>query len=274
MKVSIITTCYNRANTITEAIDSVLLQDYPCLEYVIVDGASSDNSSEIIHKTITHQSYTIAREEGNLKIYTNGSKFVKFLSEPDNGMYEAINKGIKLATGDVIGLCHSDDFIYSQNTVSNVVKKIKDTDSDFLYADGVFVDPKNLNKIIRRWIGGKYSQWKVKHGWLPLHPTCYIRRSLIDKLGLYDEQYKIAADTDFLVRYLLQENIKVTYLHEFITRMRMGGMSTDSSKRKKMWKEDIRVYKSHGFNHVTLTKLEKMMWKVPQFIFAKLKGEN
>lgn len=274
MKVSIITSCYNRESTIKEAINSVLQQDYTDIEYIIVDGASKDKSSIVIESTLLDNSYTLSQIDGNLKLYTKESNIVKFLSEPDKGMYEAINKGIKLATGDIIGLCHSDDLIYSQNTISNIVKRIRDTNSDFLYADGVFVDPNNLNKIIRRWIGGKYSQWKVKHGWLPLHPTCYMKCSLMDKLGLYDEQYKIAADTDLLVRYLLQDDIKVTYLPEFVTRMRMGGMSTDSAKRKKMWQEDIRVYTGHGFKHVTLTKIEKMMWKVPQFILAKIKGEN
>jgi glycosyltransferase len=252
----------------------VLQQDYSDIEYIIVDGESKDKSSIVIESTLLDNSYTLSQIDGNLKLYTKESNIVKFLCEPDKGMYEAINKGIKLATGDIIGLCHSDDLIYSQNTISNIVKRIRDTNSDFLYADGVFVDPNNLNKIIRRWIGGKYSQWKVKHGWLPLHPTCYLKCSLMDKLGLYDEQYKIAADTDLLVRYLLQDDIKVTYLPEFVTRMRMGGMSTDSAKRKKMWQEDIRVYTGHGFKHVTLTKIEKMMWKVPQFILAKLKGEN
>lgn len=274
MKVSIITSCYNRESTIKEAINSVLQQDYTDIEYIIVDGASKDKSSIVIESTLLDNSYTLSQIDGNLKLYTKESNIVKFLSEPDKGMYEAINKGIKLATGDIIGLCHSDDLIYSQNTISNIVKRIRDTNSDFLYADGVFVDPNNLNKIIRRWIGGNYSQWKVRHGWLPLHPTCYLKRSLMDKLGLYDEQYKIAADTDLLVRYLLQDDIKVTYLPEFVTRMRMGGMSTDSAKRKKMWQEDIRVYTGHGFKHVTLTKIEKMMWKVPQFILAKIKGEN
>lgn len=274
MKVSIVTTCYNRENTIRDAIKSVLSQDYLDLEYIIVDGASNDNSSQVILSTLINSSYSFLKEEDNLRIFTKNKKIVKYLCESDKGMYEAINKGIRLSSGDIIGLCHSDDMLYTKNTICNVIKRIKDTNSDFLYADGVFVDPNNLNKVIRRWIGGKYSQWKVKHGWLPLHPTCYMKRSLMDKLGLYDEQYKIAADTDLLVRYLLQDDIKVTYLPEFVTRMRMGGMSTDSAKRKKMWQEDIRVYTGHGFKHVTLTKIEKMMWKLPQFVSAKLKGEN
>ena len=245
MKVSIITSSYNRVKTIRGCIESVLAQDYPDIEYIIVDGVSTDGSIEVIKEAI-------AGHEDR----------VKFVSEPDHGMYEAINKGIRMATGDVIGLCHSDDFVYARDTVSHVVKKMEETECDFLYADGIFVNE-------RKWIGGRYARWKVRCGWLPLHPTCYIRRDVMMKHGLYDESYKIAADTNLLVDYLYNCHLKVAYLPEFVTRMRMGGMSTDASKRKKMWDEDIRVYTGYGFKPVTLTKLMKMAWKVPQFIKAK-----
>lgn len=250
MKVSIITTCYNRAKTIRGAIESVLAQDYPDIEYIVVDGASMDGSVEIMKEY-----------EGRI---------AKILSEPDHGMYEAINKGIKLATGDVVGLVHSDDFFYDNQVVSHIVKRLEETGADFLYGNGLFVNADNTDKVIRKWTGGTYRIWKVKHGWLPLHPTCYIRRDIIEKCGLYNETYKIAADSDFLFRYLLGGDITVTYLDQYIVRMRMGGLSTNSEKRKLMWREDIRMYHSHGFNP-TITKIEKMMWKVPQFIRAKLK---
>lgn len=257
MKVSIITSCYNRVGTIADAIRSVLAQDYRDIEYIIVDGASKDGSQAAIEEAIKE---------------APSSMEVKFISEPDRGMYEAINKGIRMATGDVIALCHSDDVMYDAHVVSDYVGAFERSGADFVYADGLFVDPENLQKPVRRWIGGKYSRWKVRHGWLPLHPTCYIRRETMDRLGLYDESFKIAADSDLLVRYLLDQRIKVHYLKgRFVTRMRMGGMSTDSAKRKKMWQEDIRVYRGHGFRHVTLTKLEKMAWKVPQFVMAKVK---
>ena len=225
MKVSIITSSYNRVNTIRGCIESVLAQDYPDIEYIIVDGVSTDGSIEVIKDAI-------AGHEDR----------VKFVSEPDRGMYEDINKGIRMAKGDVIGLCHSDDFVYARDTVSHVVKKMEETGCDFLYADGIFVNERNTRKVVRKWIGGRYARWKVRCGWLPLHPTCYIRRDVMMKHGLYDESYKIAADTNLLVDYLYNCNLKVAYLPEFVTRMRMGGMSTDASKRKKMWVEDIRVY--------------------------------
>ena len=252
MKISIITSCYNRVSTIRGAIESVLSQDYPDIEYIIVDGASTDGSVEVIRDAI----------EGH-------EDRVKFISEPDHGMYEAINKGIRMTTGDYIGLVHSDDFLYSPHTISDIVKRLKETRADFLYGDGLFVNAENTDKVVRKWIGGTYRLWKVRHGWLPLHPTCYIRREVMEKLGGYDESYMIAADTDLLVRYLLDNHVKTDYLKKYIVRMRMGGMSTDNSRRAKMWKEDIRVYSSHGFKHVTLTKIEKMLWKVPQFVMAK-----
>lgn len=250
MKVSIITSCYNREATIAQAIESVLAQDYPNIEYIVVDGASKDNSLEVINR------------------YKD--KISKIISEPDKGMYEAINKGIRAATGDIIGLIHSDDFYYSNDIISKIVERFKQSDADFVYGDGLFVDYNDTNKVIRNWIGGSFAKWKVRNGWLPLHPTCYIKRTAIEKHGLYDESYKIAADSDFLFRYLYEADLKVLYLKEYIVRMRMGGLSTDSKKRKLMWEEDIRMYRSHGLNP-TLTKLEKMAWKVPQFISAILK---
>lgn len=250
MKVSIITSCYNRVETIRDAIESVLAQDYYNIEFIVVDGASADGSLEIIREY-----------EGRIST---------IISESDHGMYEAINKGIRVATGDVIGLLHSDDFLYDNGVVNRIVKRMESTHADFLYGDGLFVDPNNTDKVVRNWIGGSYRLWKVRHGWLPLHPTCYIRREVMDRLGVYNECYKIAADSDLLFRYLITGGLTITYLKEYIVKMRMGGLSTDSAKRKKMWDEDIRVYASHGMTP-TLTKLEKMAWKVPQFVRALLK---
>ena len=131
MKVSIITSCYNREKTIRGAVESVLAQDYPDIEYIIVDGASKDQSAQIIREAI-------AGHEDK----------VKFISEPDHGMYEAINKGIRMATGDYIGLVHSDDFLYSTHTISDIVKQLKATHAEFLYGDGLFVNPENTDKVV------------------------------------------------------------------------------------------------------------------------------
>lgn len=203
MKVTIITACYNRERTIRGCIESVLAQDYPDIEYIVVDGASTDGSLSVI------QEYK--------------ERISKIISEPDKGMYEAINKGLRAATGEVVGLVHSDDFLFSPHTVSHIVERFRETHADFLYGDGLFVDADRTDKVVRNWIGGEYRLWKVRHGWLPLHPTCYIRREVMERKGLYNESYKIAADSDFLFRYLLGGELSVTYLHEYIVRMRQEG---------------------------------------------------
>ena len=250
MKVSIITTCYNREKTIAQAIESVLGQDYPDIEYIVVDGASTDGSFKVV------RSYD--------------SRITKVISERDGGMYEAINKGIKMATGEIIGLLHSDDFLFHPHIISEIVERFKQASADIVYGDGLFVDAQETDKVIRDWRSGNYRRWKVRLGWLPLHPTVYIKRSAIERYGLYNENYKIAADSDFLVRYLYKAHLKVEYLGKYVVRMRMGGLSTDSQKRKEMWKEDVEMYRENGFWGVP-EKILKMCWKVPQFVKAKLK---
>lgn len=252
MKVSIITTCYNRERTIADAMRSVLTQDYSDIEYIIVDGASRDNSLSEINRA--------------LKEFPDSNTII--ISEADKGMYEAINKGIRKASGDIIGLVHSDDFLFDSHTISNIVSRFEQTGADFVYGDGIFVSQSDTSKIVRTWKSGKYSKFKVRTGWLPLHPTCYIRRDVMQREGLYDESYKIAADSDLLVRYLYGASLKVEYLPENIIRMRMGGLSTDSKRRKQVWDEDVRMYKSHGFMP-RFTKLLKMGRKIPQFVKAK-----
>lgn len=248
MKVSIITSCYNRVATIQDAIESVLAQDYPDIEYIIVDGQSTDGTVDLINQY-----------QGRVS---------KIVSERDHGMYEAINKGIRLATGDIVGLVHSDDFLFDNHVISDVVEELEKTGADFFYGDGIYVNAENINKPVRNWIGGSYHKWKVGLGWLPLHPTCYIRRDVMMREGLYDESYKISADSDLLFRYLFMADLKVTYLKRKIIRMRMGGLSTDNEKRKLMFNEDLRMYRSHG-RWAIPSKLCKMAWKVPQFIEAK-----
>lgn len=248
LKVSIITSCYNREATIQSAIESVLAQDYPNIEYIIVDGASKDNSMAIINRY--------------------ADRISTIISEPDRGMYEAINKGIRAATGDIIGLLHSDDFFYAADTLSRMVAEFEKTQADFIYGNGLFVDAEDTSQIVRNWISGTYTKSKVRRGWLPLHPTVYIRSECFSKWGLYDESFKIAADSDFLVRYLYETDLKVAYLNEYIVRMRMGGLSTDRKRMKQKWGEDMRLYRAHGFNPYWALSL-KIASKVPQFIQAK-----
>ncbi|MFI3302525.1 MAG: glycosyltransferase [Rikenellaceae bacterium] len=248
MKVSIITSCYNRESTIREAIESVLAQDYPNIEYIVVDGASKDNSLSVIND------------------YKD--KIATIISEPDRGMYEAINKGIRAATGDIVGLVHSDDFLYSTSTISNIVKFIEAQQADIIYGNGIFVDYDDTTKVVRNWISGTHTDGKMCRGWLPLHPTVYMRKECLSQWGLYDESYKIAADSDLLLRYMYKSPFKISYYNDYVIRMRMGGLSTDPKRMKQKFEEDKRLYKSHGFNPLWSIGC-KMLSKVPQFISAK-----
>lgn len=246
MKISIITVCYNREHTIKECIESVLSQDYDNIEYIIVDGASTDSTMDIINQ------------------YRD--RIATIISEPDHNLYEAINKGIRIATGDVIGLLHSDDYLFDNNVITKIAKTIHETGCDFLYGNGLIINEKN--KVVRKWISGSYRLWKIRHGWLPMHTSCYIRKKVIEKKGNYNETYSIAADTELLLRYLITGDLIVVNINQYVVKMRMGGISTNRQKIKQLWLEDFRAYRSHGLNPV-LSRIEKICWKIPQFIKAK-----
>jgi glycosyltransferase involved in cell wall biosynthesis len=227
MKITIITVCYNRKNTIKKAIESVLEQDYDNIEYIIIDGNSTDGTKEII------------------EYYRDSISL--YISEPDNGMYDAINKGLQLATGDVIGLMHSDDEFYDEKVISRIVNRFNyDPSIEGVYGDGVYVSNDDQERMIRNRIGGVFSLKKIKSGWLPLHPTVYLKKAIIDKYGLYNINFKIASDTEFLIRYLYKYKIKVSYINAYIVKMRMGGMSTNLKRAFEVLYEDYKIYKFHG----------------------------
>ncbi len=249
MKVSIITSCYNRVKTIRDAIESVLAQTYPDIEYIVVDGGSTDGSREMIESYRDH--------------------ITKIIFKADSGMYEGINNGIREATGDIIALCHSDDQLYDKHTVEKIVREFEKNNAvELVYADGIFSNEQG--KTVRVWQGKTFRHWKVRCGWLPLHTTCYAKREIFDKYGLYDESYRIAADTKFLLSLFFTHNITTAYLPQMVVNMRMGGASTDKGKRKAMWHEDIRVFREAGFRFPVVMKFLKMMWKPSQFVKAAL----
>ena len=257
MKVSVITTCYNRGRTIAQAAGSVLSQDYDNLEYIVVDGKSTDNTLEELKREL-------AAHKG---------RDVKVISEPDNGLYEGLNKGIRMATGDIIGIGHSDDFLFDEHVISSIADKFETTGADMVYANGIYVDEHDTSEVVRVWRSGQYEMKNVKKGWLPLHPTVFIRRDTMLRLGLYDERYKISADSDLLVRYLYDnKDLKVAYLDRFVVVMRMGGLSTDLRKFLSKWREDFIMYRSHGIFPFFALPL-KILRKVPQF-FIKIKEKN
>jgi glycosyltransferase involved in cell wall biosynthesis len=238
MKVTIITVCYNRKTTMDKAIKSVLDQNYPNIEYIIIDGNSTDGTKEII------ESYR--------------DKISQYVSEPDKGMYDAINKGLKLATGDVIGLMHSDDEFYDKKAISRIVARFDfDSSIDGVYGDGVYVSNDMEERLIRNRIGGAFSLQKVKSGWLPLHPTVYLKKTIINQYGLYDLDFKIDSDTEFLLRYLYKYKIKMSYINSYIVKMRMGGMSTNAKRAFEVLYEDYKIYKYHGLAAFRVVFLKK-----------------
>jgi glycosyltransferase involved in cell wall biosynthesis len=239
MLVSIITICYNRKATIAKAIESVLNQDYPNIEYIVIDGNSNDGTQDII------EAYS--------------GKIVTYISEPDSGMYDALNKGLKLATGHIVGLMHSDDEFYDTTTVSRIVDTFTNTpNTDAIYGNGLYISNDTKEKVVRNRIGGAYNFEKLKMGWLPLHPTVYIKKSVMDKLGYYDLSFKIASDTEFLLRYLYKHKIRMTYLNEYIVKMRMGGLSTSYKRAFEVLYEDYRIYRYHHLSGIRTVFLKKI----------------
>lgn len=249
MKITIITVCYNRKNTIAKAIESVLNQNYNKIEYIIIDGNSTDGTKEIIESF--------------------GDEISKFISEPDQGMYDAINKGLQLATGDVIGLMHSDDEFYDENAVAKIVDCFTaDSSIDGVYGDGVYVSNDAKERTIRNRIGGAFSLKKIKSGWLPLHPTVYLRKTIVDKYGFYNINFNVASDTEFLLRYLYKYKIKMRYINSYLVKMRMGGMSTNFKRAFEVLCEDYRIYKFHGFTPF-LVVFQKKTLALKQYLIIK-----
>ena len=226
MKVSIITVVYNNKDTIKNAIESVLNQTYKNIEYIIVDGASTDGTVEII------KSY--------------GDSIDKFISEKDNGIYDAMNKGIRLASGDIIGILNSDDFYANNNIIEKVVKEFEDKKVDSVYGDLVYVNAKDTNKIVRYWKSKPYKKGLFKKGWHPAHPTFFVKKKIYEKYGLFNLDFKIAADYELMLRFLEKHQISNSYIPEIIVKMRLGGESNQSIKN--IIKANIESYNAWKMN--------------------------
>jgi len=240
MLVSIITVCYNRAHTIEHTIKSVLEQDYPNIEYIIIDGNSSDGSQNIISKY--------------------KEQLAHYLSEPDAGMYHALNKGISQAKGEIIGLMHSDDEFYDSGVVSSIVNQfIQNTHVEGIYGNGQYIQNNAEKKVVRNRIGGEFSLQQIKKGWLPLHPTLYLKKSVYQTYGTFETQYSIAADTDFLLRILFKHKISIGYLNRYIVRMKIGGLSTNPKTILKVLKEDYAIYKKNGLMPISTVFRKKYL---------------
>jgi len=207
MKVSLITVSFNSATTITDTIESIRSQDYDDIEYIIVDGASKDNTVEIIKSFDT--------------------KIDKWISEPDKGIYDAMNKAIKMATGEVVGILNSDDFYSATNIISQVAAAFNNPTIDAVFGDLVFVDPSNLKKVVRKYSSAKWHPKKFARGFMPAHPTFFVRRKYYEQIGLFKTDYKIAADYELLIRFLYVHKLKYKYLPINMVTMRKGGVSSN-----------------------------------------------
>ena len=208
MKVSIITVCFNSAATIEETFNSVFSQDYPNIELIVVDGGSTDATLEIIAK------------------YKD--RIGAYISEPDAGIYDAMNKGIQLASGDVIGTLNSDDFYSSNSIISKVVSELKDESVDAIYGDVAIVNPRNTNKIVRYYSSKYFKPEGFAFGYMPAHPTFYTYKKFYEKLGCYKTDYHIAADYELLIRFLSTEKLRARYLELNMVTMRLGGRTSSS----------------------------------------------
>lgn len=249
LKVSIITITYNSGATLSDTIESVVNQSYANIEYIIVDGKSTDSTLSIIDS------------------YKN--KISKVISEKDNGLYDALNKGIALATGDLIGIIHSDDFYTNNLVIEKIVKTIEDGNADAAYADLYYVDKNDTNKIFRKWKSGNYKHGMFINGWMPPHPTFFAKRSCYEKYGSFNLDLISAADYELMLRFIHKHKIKLAYLPEFIIKMRVGGKSNVSlQNRIRANKEDRKAWKINGLNPHLFTLYLKPLRKIIQ-LFKK-----
>lgn len=245
MKISIITAVYNNKNQIVEAIESVLNQSYHDIEYIVIDGASTDGTTEII------RSY--------------GDKISKFVSEPDKGIYDGLNKGIHQASGDVICFLHSDDFYLHDQVIEMVVEYFQKNDCDGVYGDLIYVNKNHTDKVVRYWKSGRFEYKNLKKGWMPPHPAFFIKREIYDKFGCFDADFKISADYNFMLKILSSQKFTACYIPSVLYVMRIGGASNKSIKN--LWqksKEDLRALKQNNVGNM-ITLFLKNVSKISQF---------
>jgi glycosyltransferase involved in cell wall biosynthesis len=246
MKISIITATYNSAATIKDTLSSIRLQDHPDIEHIIVDGGSTDSTPSIV---------------------AGFPHVAKWISEKDNGIYDAMNKGIGLATGDVIGILNSDD-VYTEATVlSAVAQAFADPAVMTVYADLQYVHPADLEKILRTWITGPFKREKFYYGWMPPHPTFFVRREVYELAGLFSTDLQSAADYELMLRVLLKHGLSACYIPRVMVKMRAGGVSNVSLlNRLRANREDRLAWKMNGLRPYFFTLYLKPLRKIHQFI--------
>jgi len=231
-KVSLITASWNSAATIGDTLRSVADQTYPDIEHIVVDGGSKDDTMAVVER--------------------EGRRVARAVSEPDNGIYDAYNKGLRLATGEVIGFINSDDFYCSDNIIAQVAEAFADPELEAVYADLVYVDQANTSKVLRHWRGRNLTDRLLRRGFVPAHPTLFLRRSAYDKVGDYNLSYRLAADHEFMLRLLYKHKVKARYIPRIWVRMRVGGATGQSLANIKKQNQEIReAQRKHGIHYPT-----------------------
>lgn len=255
MKVVIITATYNSIQNLHDVLASIGEQSYLNIEQIVIDGNSTDGTVEYLKQC---------------------NQVSQLVSEPDKGIYDALNKGIRLATGDIIGFLHSDDILASPNTIENIAKAFTTPSRengqfpDVVYGDLVFIDQKDTDKVVRYWKSQPFKPTLLNRGWMPPHPSIFMRREVYKKHGFFNINLKCAADYDYILRAFRDPTLNIVYLPEVITKMRIGGVSTKGIKNlvnKK--KEDYWVLKNNQMPYPFWILLAKNFSKIPQLIFRK-----
>ena len=246
MKISLITVTYNSEKYLSHCIESVQRQSYKDIEHIIIDAQSTDGTLSIIKKY--------------------EAKIAKWVSETDRGMYDAINKGMSMATGDVVGILNSDDMLVSDDVIASIVKVFEREGVDSVYGDLEYVDKENTDRIFRIWKGKKYHRNLFRIGWMPGHPTFYIKRSLVEQFGGYENHYYTAADYEFMARYLFKHKISAYYLPKLIVKMRVGGASNKSIYRRlRANRRDYLAMKKNKIPMPFVVSILKPLIKVHQY---------
>lgn len=247
MKVSIVTVVYNGSATIADAIRSVVAQSYPDIEYIVIDGASKDATLDIVRSF--------------------GNSVTRLVSEKDKGLYDAMNKGVGMATGDIIGILNADDFYLDGEVIAKVVRRFQDAACDGVYGDLLYVDPVDTDKIVRTWKSGQHYSNSFLYGWMPPHPTFFVKRTVYEKYGNFNLTLKSAADYEIMLRFIYKYKIKLAYLPEVIVKMRTGGTSNSSLKnRLRANGEDRMAWQINGLKPLFFTTWLKPIRKISQFI--------
>lgn len=246
-RISIVTVVYNNVETIRDAIESVLEQTYENIEYIVIDGGSDDGTVEVIEEY---------RDELD-----------HFVSEPDDGIYSAMNKGVRATTGDIVGILNADDFYADETILERVVDKFVDEQTDCVYGDLVYVEPEETDEIVRYWRSGPYSRERFRKGWMPPHPTLFVRRELYERYGGFDQELDISGDYELILRFLYRHRASAAYLPDVLVRMRAGGNSNASlAQRFRGHLQDYRAWLDNGEIPNPLILARKPFSKISQFL--------